>query len=167
MPQNNKHIVAERRHQIAALYLKGWAQFKIAEHVGVTQACVSKDLKVLSTKWKESAMVDINDIKQRELAKIDHLEHEAWEAWEKSKQDTKETTRKAKKAGEKTTYKEQTDKEVVRLGNPQFFATIQWCINKRCEIFGVDAPKQVENKIVNEFDNKSDEELEALANGKV
>jgi len=166
MPQNKKQIVAERRHRVSALYLKGWAQFKIAEEVGVTQAQVSKDLKVLTEKWRESALVDLNEIKLKELAKIDQLEFEAWEAWEKSKQDTKETIKKAKGKGDETTYKEQTVKDITMYGDPRYFATIQWCINKRCEIFGVDAPIKVENEhkgdsvVIMLPDNKRDSETE-------
>jgi hypothetical protein len=32
----------------------------------------------------------------------------------------------------------------AREGNPAFLAGVQWCINKRCEIFGFDAPKKNE-----------------------
>ena len=38
-------------------------------------------------------------------------------------------------------------KEVKRRegqsGNPSFLAGVQWCINKRCEILGLDAPKKI------------------------
>lgn len=146
MPQNKKQIIAERRSRIAELYLKGWAQYKIGDELGVTQQQVSKDLKVLTNKWRESALVDVNEIKLKELARIDNLEKEAWEAWEKSKKDTQETTKKAKGKGKTTTYKEQTVKDITMYGDPRFFQTIQWCINKRCEIFGVDAPKKIENE---------------------
>jgi hypothetical protein len=29
-----------------------------------------------------------------------------------------------------------------RDGNPEFLKGVQWCINKRCEILGFDAPKK-------------------------
>jgi len=175
MPFNKKQLIAERRERVAKLYLTGLAQFRIAEIVGVTQAQVSYDLKKLAEKWQESALIDINEVKKIELARINNLEREYWESWNKSKQDHKQTVRKAKGNNKTTTYKEQTIKEVYAIGNHRFLQGVQWCIEKRCQIFGLDAPKQFENRIATEsavvilpdnFRDMSDEKLEQLANGK-
>ena len=165
MPQNKKQIIEERRQKIAALYLKGAPQFQIAKEVEVTQAQVSKDLKVLTARWRESSLIDINEAKMKELAKIDQLEQEYWTAWEKSKEDYQQTMKKAKGTTEKVNYQEKVVKEMIVYGDPRFLQGIQWCIDKRCKIFGVEAPKQIENKIVDEFYGKTDEELENMANG--
>jgi hypothetical protein len=172
MPINKKHIIAERRHRIAAMYLQGRPQYQIAEAVGCTQQQVSADLKVMSTNWKESALVDMNEAKSKELAKIDNLEQEYWTAWEKSKADFTQKTIKASggtdgKEGEKPKPKrmEKTEKEMVSYGEPRYLDGVMKCIAKRCEILGIDAPKQTTMKIVDELSAKSDEELERIANG--
>ena len=165
MPINKKHIVIERRHRIAELYLKGWPQYKIAEQVGVTQQQVSNDIRAMSKQWQQSSMVDMNEAKAKELAKIDNLEQEYWTAWEKSKEDFQQKITKAKGTNESVKALEKTTKEVVVYGDPRFLAGIQWCIGKRCDIIGIDAPKQSTMKIVDEFANKTEEELERIANG--
>ena len=110
-------------------------------------------------------MIDINEAKARELAKIDNLETEYWTAWEKSKEDYKQKSTKAKGTGEVAITLEKTTKEVIVYGDPRFLAGIQWCISKRCDIIGIDAPKQTTMKIVDEFANKTEEELERIARG--
>ena len=110
MPQNNKSIISERRKRIAELYLQGKWQTEIAKEVGVTQQQVSQDLAVLRRLWMQSSLVNVDKIKAKELAKIDRLESEYWKAWEND--DTE----------------------------PRFLNGIQWCIAKRCEIFGLNAP---------------------------
>ena len=47
MPQNARKslVVAERRQQIANLYLQGWTQASIAEQLQIAQTTVSRDLE--------------------------------------------------------------------------------------------------------------------------
>ncbi len=167
MPKNNKHIISERRRTVASLYLRGASQLHIAQEVGVNQSQISRDLKFLNEKWRESSLIDINEAKMKELAKIGQLEQEYWTAWEKSKEDYQQTMKKAKGTKDKVNYQEKVVKEMIVYGDPRFLQGIQWCIDKRCKIFGVEAPKQIENKIVDEFEKKSDAELEKLAYGTI
>lgn len=142
MPQNNKSIISERRKQVAELYLQGWWQTEIAKEVKVTQQCVSQDLSVLRRLWQQSAMVNIDKIKAKELAKIDRLESEYWTAWDKSKTDYQRVI--SKKIG--NIHAEKTLQDIVLSGDARFLQGIQWCINKRCEIFGINAPKEIDLK---------------------
>lgn len=144
MPQNNKYIIAKRRQEISALYLQGKPQYEIAELVDVNQSQVSRDLKHLKKEWLKSAIRDFDEAKSQELAKIDNLEQEYWDAWEKSKEDYKQTTKRAKGKNEKTTEKEQIEKNVIVFGDPAFLKGVQWCIDKRCKILGIDAPQKIE-----------------------
>jgi len=159
MPQNNSKIVSARRARIASLYLKGKPQHAIAEDVGVNQSQVSRDLKVLEGQWRASALLDINDVKMRELARINQLEVEYWDAWEESKQNYQQVTNKASGSRTRVKYKEKTTKDMILFGDPRFLAGVQWCIQKRCEIFGLNAPQKFEGRMVDEFENMSLEEL--------
>ena len=150
MPQSNKSVISERRKRVAELYLQGWWQTEIAKEVKVTQSQVSQDLSVLRRLWQQSAMVNIDKIKAKELAKIDRLESEYWTAWNKSKTDYQRVISKqiGNKVGEeiRNIHAEKTLQDIILSGDARFLQGIQWCINKRCEIFGINAPKEIDLK---------------------
>jgi hypothetical protein len=152
-------VVIDRRRKVAEMYLRGKSQFEIAQKLGCDRTTISKDLKALRIEWLQSALVDLNEAKARELAKIDHLETTYWTAWARSLRDAVTITREAVTGKEReiaaVVLSAQTDdgntveaimreveKREGQSGNPAFLAGIQWCINKRCEILGLDAPKK-------------------------
>lgn len=120
--------------QIAALYLKGVRQWQIAEKLGIVQSQVSYDLKTIHKRWRESSLVNMNEVKQRELARIDELERTYWDAWERSVGE-KTKTRTEKVVGSKAA-KASIEKDQM-LGNPAYLSGVQWCIEQRCKIFGI------------------------------
>ena len=148
MPQNNKYEIAARRKRVAELYLQGWWQTEIAKELDISQQQVSHDLGVLKRLWQQSSLVDLDKVKSKELAKIDRLEAEYWRAWEKSKKDYQKSTSKqrGKKSGDKIEAEtaEKTLQEIVVTGDPRYLQGIQWCVNKRCEIFGLDAARKLD-----------------------
>jgi hypothetical protein len=152
---SKKTEIAIRRQKIAAAYLRGSTQVDIATESGVDQATVSRDLKALRAAWMKSALIDINEAKARELAKIDALELVYWQAWERSQLDAESeitkmqgTPPKPNETSPAPAKLETQKKREGQSGNPAFLSGIQWCINKRCEIIGVNAPvkSEVENK---------------------
>jgi transcriptional regulator with XRE-family HTH domain len=133
--------------RISQLYLQGEMQADIADALGLSQATVSRALKALQSDWRQSALIDINEAKARELAKIDTLELEYWTAWKRSQEDAEsEITKmqgnppKPNEANPLPAKMETQKKREGQSGNPAFLRGIEWCINKRCEILGVDAP---------------------------
>ena len=125
------------------MYLRGWIQADIAEETGLSQPTVSRDLKALQRDWLESALIDFNEAKAQELAKVDRLEREYWVAWEASKEDKEvQTTEKVK--GDKTARSKAQVRREGQVGNPSFLAGVQWCIERRCKILGIDAAAKVE-----------------------
>ena len=135
-------MIAERRKEVARMYLSGHPQIEIAQKVGVSQRQVSGDLKRLRQAWQQSALVDIDEAKARELAKLDRLENECWLAWEASKGIiTKTTVRNIKGDRE---IEENSTIEEYSAGDPRFLNGIFQCISKRCEIFGINAPFKID-----------------------
>ena len=59
MRKSRNKEVAERRATIARLYLEGLTGAEIAPKVEVSESQVSRDLKAISTAWRESAVQDI------------------------------------------------------------------------------------------------------------
>jgi hypothetical protein len=125
---------------MADLYLQGWLQVDIAQELGINQSTVSRDLKALHKEWLHSALLDYDEAKAQELAKIDRLEREYWRAWERSCEDAETIRQEGPPAGPEklvTTAKGQA-------GDPRFLTGVQWCIEKRCKVLGLDAPSKLD-----------------------
>jgi hypothetical protein len=132
--------------QITRLYLQGRTQRDIAEVVGVSQGQVNHDLKLIQTRWRESSIMDMNEAKQRELARLDELEREYWAAWEQSKNERTRARQESdgkSKDGKPNVVRATMEKE-QRDGNPAFLAGVMSCIERRCKLLGLDAPAKAE-----------------------
>lgn len=111
---------AEKRQVIARLYLQGVTQEVIGKKLGMTQPAISQHLTKVREDWRQSAMVDFNERKSIEVAKLDEVERNAYEAWAKSRTGP--------------------DGKISGPGNPRFLDVIVKCIQQRKEIFGLNAP---------------------------
>lgn len=150
MPQNTRDVIQYRRTRIAELYLKGWYQANIAEEVGVNQSQVSRDLDSIRAEWKADRVRDFDAAKDDELNKIDNLERTYWAEWLRSQEDIDRKTTKVKRngSGESKPDSSETSKTTIgRLGDPRYLEGVRWCIVKRCEILGLDAPSKVSNLV--------------------
>lgn len=127
---------------IADLYLQGKTQAAIADEVGITQQQVSYDLKSIQQRWRTDTAINLDEAKQRELARIDTLERTYWTAWERSL-DEKTKTRTERRLGEETS-KASIEKETL-LGVPAYLTGVQWCISERCKLLGLYAPTKQEH----------------------
>ncbi len=128
--------------ELASRYLHGQRQAEIAEALGVTQQQISADLKTLQARWQQSALIDLNEAKSRELAKTDELERVYWAEWEASRQEKQITQTRRKGEGQAAQAEAMLRRE-RREGNPAYLAGVQWCIERRCKILGLDAPQKV------------------------
>lgn len=160
-PRNKTLEIAKRRARVAELYLQGKYQWEIGDEVGVTQATVSTDLAAIRAMWKASAVRDFDEAKEKELARIDALEREYWAAWEASKKEKESTKTEKNTSPSGDRLKAAVEKE-MRDGNPAFLAGVQWCINKRCEILGFDAPKKLKHEHLSKDGRSLVEEYEQL-----
>ena len=142
--KNRKKTGIERdRRYIARLYLQGELQANIGEQLGISQSTVSRDLTVIQKQWAIERVDDFNERKNIELAKVDNLELEYWIAWKRSLEDAETYTKKAVDA-EGQNRREAQEQTKGQTGDPRFLTGIQWCINKRCELLGLDAPKKAD-----------------------
>ncbi len=132
---------------VAELYLKGKRQVDIANHLAeirpytLTQQQISADLKTIRKRWLASSLRDFDELQSEELAKVERLEITYWEAWERSLED-RERRETSRTTGETA---RDSAKMVTQagLGDPRYLTGIQWCITKRCEILGLNAPQKV------------------------
>ena len=114
--KRSKH---ERERDLAReseLYLAGVSQVRIAEKIGnLSQQQISADLRLLQKRWQASALVDLDQRRGLELAKLDQVELTYWEAWEKA--DKKDTT------------------------SERWLSGLRQCIAQRCKLVGVNRPE--------------------------
>ncbi len=122
-PKRNKEQQARDRAEIARLYLSGTLQVNIAAEIGVSQQQISYDLKIIRQQWLDSALRDFDEARSRELAKIDNLEITYWQAWQRVEGQTRVGP---------------------QLGDLRFLQGVQWCIDRRCKLLGLDAPDRME-----------------------
>ena len=141
MPANKRHPVERhaKRLEIASLYVRGYTQAEIAQRVGVSQQQVSYDLKVLVEQWRQEATALLDEARARELAKIIQVERECWAAWEASKGEQQITT-VAGQTGVGQTHA--AIRKQPSYGDPRYLAGIQWAIDRRCKLLGLDQPVQ-------------------------
>lgn len=134
-----------RREKVAELYLKHYKQTEIMTMItqygfaAVTQGTISNDLKAIQERWRNSSIMDMNEAKQRELARIDTLEMEYWRQYEESKKPRQIASEKSSPGKHETMKRAEQ-----RTGDTRYLSGIQWCIEQRCKILGVNAPVKIE-----------------------
>jgi hypothetical protein len=137
--QHNRRFAAtQRRQKVTDLYLKGWSQSAIATELNVSQSTVCEDLKFIRRKWEQSAIRNYDELRTRELHKLDFIESEAWAAWDRSQKPAQSATVTGEGNGQHT---KKSMKHQV--GDPRFLDQVSKCITHRRAITGLDAPLQV------------------------
>jgi hypothetical protein len=137
-------------HRTAQLYLKGRTQAEIAEELNVSREQIKYDLAIIQTRWRSDTTINLDEAKQKELARVDHLERTYWDAWERSlegkvKTRTEQSTNgKGADDGGTKAAKASVEKESL-LGNPAYLAGVMSCIERRCKMLGLDAPIKNDN----------------------
>jgi hypothetical protein len=122
---------------------------------------VHRDVQCLLEEWRKNRIEDTDQLVQLELERIDYAVSALWEQWEKSKQDYTRTSSKRKGAPVidkrkkeiklQTYQKEETETEVVRLGDVSFIAEIRAQLVERRKLLGLYAPEKKDVSI-HEFD---------------
>lgn len=143
-PKRTKTQIRKDRVEVASLYLQGWTQAAIGDKLDLARQQIGYDLKAIQKEWLKSSLVDFNELRARELSKIDNLESTFWDAWSKSLTPKKtETAKNIVGPKEKPIRNEFSAKEEQQVGDKRFLDGVAWCIDRRCKLFGLDAPAQV------------------------
>jgi hypothetical protein len=131
--------MANDRALIASLYLQGKFQSEIGQVLGVSRQQISYDLKAIHATWRSLPDAELNELRAKELARIDVLEREYWQAWEHSKR-PKEITN-TEKEGDRIKVGKRSEQ---RSGNPAFLSGVMNCITLRSKILGLEPPVRTE-----------------------
>ena len=131
---------AQRREKVAQLALLGLGVAAIAARLGLRRTTIIRDLDLIQKEWVTAASKELPDWKARELARIDALERQYWEAWERSQAahaQVAEEPSEEPPARRRATLK-------APVGDPRFLAGIEWCIDRRCKLLGLDSSKKTD-----------------------
>lgn len=141
---------AEKRREVAALYLAGRTQAEIAAAVGLSQGRVSRHLRAVREEWAAAARADFEARLAEELARIDAIERRAWECFERSRQDAEsrhvrtETGGEFDAAGKPIPTKTISERHTKgQAGDPRFLERVSWCVEQRLKVLGGYAPAKV------------------------
>lgn len=138
--ERTKQQREDDRIRISELLVQGWCQRDIAKELGLSKYVVHRDIKVIERHRKMVAVKNVDELRQRELAKLDLIEREAWAAWERSKKKFKKDTIKTRK--KILLYAEHREEE--RTGDRGYLDIILACQKRRAELQGLDAPAKVD-----------------------
>lgn len=142
----------ERRRKASILYMEGKTQWEIAVALSTTQKTISEDLATVRKQWLESSVMNFNERKAEELAKLDNLERLAMEGWLRSCEDAeiKKSSRELVRVPILNTAKKPTGRfklvpskvhqdKVVKgqAGDPRFIQEARECIKLRMQVFGM------------------------------
>lgn len=121
------------RARIAEFLLRGYSQKQIAQDLELTEVMVSRDVAAIEQRWKNSPLIDFNEAKRRELARLDMVERMAFEAWEASKEDEKTTVQSGGEGrGQAVSITKKS-----RTGSEAYLRVIIQCVEQRCKILGL------------------------------
>lgn len=157
--KRRKQLKLSRLEIVAELYKRGNSVRKIQAEVmkrlglaSYSTKTVHSDIQTLLGEWRENRLENMDYALQLELERIDDTVRELWAQWEKSKQDYTKTTSKRKgapvrdnKAGTstiKTYQKEETETEVIRLGDVSYISEIRQQLAERRKLLGLYAPEK-------------------------
>ena len=184
--KRNKMQKIGDRAVIVEMLLKGQTLYAIHERINelrkgeysLSYSQIVYDAKLVERQWVEEYLSDVNAAKAKELARVDKIERAAWEEWERSKRTLARTEKeqieneqggadgKAYNRHRKTRAKKI---EQERDADRKFMEIVQWCVDTRCKILGLNAaqrydiswkkqaqaagvdPDKLQQKLVDEF----------------
>lgn len=146
----------EARHNtVAELWLRCVSLDEIARRCGVHRSQISRDLQSIRAEWARSRPDKYDERLTDELARLDRLESVAWDAWDRSCHDQEVRNVKTVRHGD-SERTEASKRQEGQAGDPRFLDRVGWCINRRIELLGLDAPKKLDlgGKIIVNHDSK-------------
>ena len=136
-----KHTRTESQREkdlilLSDLLDQGLSLTAIAREIGVSYTQVRYDRDDLEARWKEEQLKNIDDIKNRQLRKLEKVQREAWSGWKKSQEKKMKESIKNGQGISGLTF-EETVTEEDRIPESRFLDVVAKCIKEENEIFGI------------------------------
>ena len=146
--------IAARRIRVEEMFVRGEPQWKIAQKESVSNPTITRDIAFVLKEWQAKRVEYCEQAVQIELGKIARLELEYWNAWVRSCEVAEKTSTKLVRDGDGDRTEAGTVKE-WQGGDPRFLEGVRWCIDRRLQLFGKDAPTKQELGLPGSFDAES------------
>jgi hypothetical protein len=147
------------RTLLARMYVRGKSQHEMRLSLNsmypdrpLSGSTINQDLQAIRNAWLNSTLVDFNEAKSKELARLDELEREAFDAWERSKEkhirleyeiSDDQIPFSVDKIAEVTRKKKRKVIEAT-VGDIRYLEMIERVADMRCKIFGLYEAKKIQ-----------------------
>lgn len=135
--------IEARRLRVVNRYIAGETMREIAKLEEVSPATVCSDVAAVRKQWRVAMNHNLEEWKERELARIDMVESHATESFERSLAETKKSVAERTEADGEVTSKTRMEKQ-DQAGDPRFLRIMLDCVSERCRILGLYAPKRTD-----------------------
>lgn len=112
-------------------------------HYKLSAVTIHNDVSEILSRWRKTLEKDIGELKGAELARINRLENAAWLEWERSRDPAIKRISGSRTGGKDGDSTHEQTIEEEQCGDPRYLERVQWCIEKRCKILGLDAPTKI------------------------
>ena len=135
---------------IEKLFASGFTHDVIADRLNaerpysLARPTISRDIDEILDSWRQTLVENIDELQAQELLRINQIEREAWKAWERSKGKRERRLSERKTGGKESGQRDQNITE-DQVGDPRYLEQVQWCITKRCDILGLNAPRKYQH----------------------
>lgn len=138
-------VSQERVFNVNRMYCQGKSLAQIAKQLGLSMHTVHDDLAAARQLWAVKTQDQRAVWVARELERLEAIEHEAWNEWFRSTKPARETRT------EDSEHPKTTSTKRGRIGDARLLAVILKCIERRCQILGLDAPQATAEDLDREF----------------
>jgi hypothetical protein len=144
---------------VARMYVRGKSQHEMLLSINslypdrpITPKSIHLDLQFIRKSWLQSTLVDFNEAKVKELARLDECEREAWDAWERSKDkhvriEYEVTDDQVPFSIDKIADVQRKKKRKVieaTVGDIKYLEIVERMIKMRCDILGLFEAKKIQ-----------------------
>jgi predicted transcriptional regulator len=131
---------------MARMDRRGYSQYQIARHLGISQPQVCYDLKEIRKRYTEAISEEYRAKVEEKRQQLREVRVEAWRAWEKSKADARKVTEEVG-FGPRGEVEKTTKTTEHRLPDPAYLKTIIDTLKQESELDGLNAPKKIQANV--------------------
>jgi len=144
--------VALDDRNIEHLYVRGYSMRAIGAHLDLDAKMICAAVARIREQWQREMLSDFDAAIAEQLRKLDEVEMACWREFEESRQETEVEKESEHTVGDYHSASGAAGQETQRRGrrqrrskaaNVRFLEVIERCIEQRCKIMGLYAPKEI------------------------
>ena len=133
----SKAKILQDRAEVTTRILQGQQLTTISQELKIPYELLRFDIKQIEKSWMDTAVRNIDLVKERLIRKLENLEAVYWDAWERSKKARIRTKQFGEMKGTKLKVLEGETMREEPYGDPRFLLGVRQCIMDLAKITGV------------------------------